>query len=124
MYSRWYSEKLAFAENIDLMRAKANNYENYPSEAEVYETIAKRVEDFRRRWIIKAMSDDMAQAAADLANGSNSAQDRLIAIHNEIERRVKDRTDIGNQQYLTFHFDYDGQCPTYPAPPKENEQAA
>src|SRR5262245_55549035 len=80
-----YAELLAWGRDIADARAKALAHEHYPTAAEVYEIICARVEGMRRRWKTAAMVQHMADGIRDLANGSNSAQERLIEVHREIE---------------------------------------
>lgn len=112
-----YSHRLGGAKDIATIRAQAFDRASYPTEVEVYETIAGHVEHLRRKWITKARAELLAQAALDLANGSNSAQDRLIELAREIEAYAKDRSDIGNQQFAGWQLAYDGTSPNYPEPP-------
>lgn len=125
-----YHERLKHFPDIDAARRGAVEFATYPTESEVYETIAQRIRGWRRQWMRTYMADRLAQAAADLANGSNTAHDRLVEMAREIETYANDRTDIGNVQYLDGrHFMNDGglylgQSPVYPKPPKEKASDA
>ena len=84
MESVHYYDALAVYPNIDRARQAAMTFD-FPDVWTVYERICERVERQRRSYFRNLKADELADAARDLANGSNSAHDVLVALSNEIE---------------------------------------
>jgi hypothetical protein len=115
--STYYREFLGVYKNVAQAKAAALTLD-FPSERAVYDRICKRIESSRRAFKEKEMHVETWKALHDLAAGSNTAQDRLIEIAQEVERFAKDRTVVRENNAWASGEPY------YPFPPKEKEQAA
>ena len=117
IYSVHYGEKLGSYSNINAARAAALELA-YPDDQQVYETICQRIEKMRRQYYRTNYANDLADAARDLASGSNSAQQRLIDLSNEIETLAMDRSKVKPGYYENGKYIYSNE-PVYPEPPHE-----
>lgn len=120
IYSPYYGEQLGAYPNVTRAREAAATI-TYPDEQTIYETICQRIEPLRRKWMEREFSEHVYRAARDLANGSNSAQQRLIDAMVEIETFAKNRADT-REEFLrnrAGRVDQPMQYPYYPEPPGE-----
>ena len=121
IYSVHYGEKLGNYSNVNAARAAALEL-TYPDAQQVYEIICQRIEKQRRRFFRIESVNDLADAARDLANGSNSAQQRLIELSNAIEASAADRSKVTPGYYEDGNFIHTSE-PVYPKPPVKEEVA-